>query len=138
MSTGFFLFMAGFGITLVTIVIAYNYYFRVYFRAQMAECPVSLPRIVGFTLQGLSARAIVDAYVSAHKEGLGLELDQLVLHTKAGGNVRRVVTTLIEAKKLGGGITFEQACKDDLAGHGVISFPGEAHKTTSTSGARRQ
>jgi uncharacterized protein YqfA (UPF0365 family) len=111
------------GLALLIIMIGYNYFFRIYFQAQMAEAPVPLLLIIGLTLRGVNARAIVGAHAAAAKAGIETDFNALAAHAKAGGNARRVVTTLIEAKQSGGAVTFEQACQYDLSEHGVIEFP---------------
>ena len=116
--------LVGLGIVvfLVVVMASYNYFFRLYVRAQIAGAPVPLFQIIGFTLRRANARAIVDAHLSAYKAGIDTEPEALAAHQRAGGNVRRVIATLVEGKEHGGTVTFDEACEQDLSDHGLIAF----------------
>lgn len=122
MSLGTIALLVPMAVILAAVMIAYNFFFRLYFRTQMAGAPIALVRIMGMTLRGVDARAIVDAHVCAAKAGVETNVDGLIAHERSGGNARRVVATLIEAKEHGGTVTFEDACAQDLTDHGVIEF----------------
>lgn len=87
----------------------YIYYGRLIMRSRMAGTPVSFGRMLGLTLAGLNAHALVTAYLDAQRAGARITLDQLESLARAKGDPREAVHRVIAAGKEGGVMTLEEA-----------------------------
>jgi len=110
------------GLACVALIaaIAFFAYGKLYVRALLSGCRVSLLSIVGMRLRGVNPTVIIDAKVMAHKAGLPVSEEELETHYLAQGNVLRVIHALVAASKANIRLTFERACAIDLAGRNVL------------------
>lgn len=117
-STGIILVAISVAILLCTVIgcIAYLYFGRLWFRAHVKGCPVSLGRLVSMTFQGANAYRIVNALVEAHLAGIEVSLEDLEEHDRGRGKVRSVVGSMIRAKAAGSELSFDEARKLDMQG----------------------
>ena len=89
-------------------------------RALASGVRVSFLTLFGMRFRKVNPAAIVDPLITAHKAGLGLNINELEAHFLSGGNVQRVVNALISAEKAGIPLAFKQATAIDLAGRDVF------------------
>ena len=113
-------------IVLVIGCIGYLYYGRLWFRAHVKDCPVSLGQMLSMTLNGADASRIVNAYVDAYLAGLEVSLDALEKHDRARGHVRRVVRSMIRAQETGTNLSFDEARTLDLQGKAFSEGPNSS------------
>ena len=101
--------------------------FSDWLRALLAGAPISFGRLLGMRLRKTKPRAIVDAYITARKEGVDISLDQLETHALAGGNVGHLVSALWAAARIGIPLSFEDACAIDLGGRDLVEEVRACH-----------
>ena len=89
-------------------------------RALASGVRVSFLTLFGMRFRKVNPAAIVDPLITAHKAGIGLNINELESLYLAKGNVDRVVDALISADKAGIGLSFKQASAIDLAGRDVF------------------
>jgi uncharacterized protein YqfA (UPF0365 family) len=70
-------------------------------RALASGVRVSFMTLFGMRFRKVNPAAIVDPLITAHKAGIGLNINELEAHFLSGGNVQRVVNALISAEKAG-------------------------------------
>ena len=114
------LLVAGLGIGCVV----YLYFFRLWFRTNVAQCPLSLGTIFGLFFRKTSPQIIVNSYIDLHKAGMHVSVEELEAHYKDGGNVRLVAQAMVAAKKNGNEVNFENAKAIDLEGKNVMQEIG--------------
>jgi uncharacterized protein YqfA (UPF0365 family) len=92
-----------------------------WFQAIVSGTPISLFNIIGMSLRKIPSRAIVTAYINAHKAGIkAVSVAELETHVLAGGNVSNVVRALIVGDKANIALTWRQATAIDLAGRDIL------------------
>ncbi len=107
------------GIILLSIL---GRFVGLWFQAFVSGAPVAFFSIVGMTLRKIPSRAIVTAYINAHKAGLkDVSIADLETHVLAGGNVSNVVRALIAADKANIPLSWRQATAIDLAGRDILT-----------------
>ena len=92
---------------------------KVWFRALVSGAHISMSRLVGMKLRKIDINMIVEAYVSAKKAGLTIDINELETHYMAGGDVVKVVNALISAHSAKINLSIDTAKAIDLAGRDV-------------------
>ena len=77
-------------------------------------------------LRGADIAALVNTAITAKRDGIDADLDQLAHHQLAGGNIRLVVNAMLSAKRYGFPLTFERAAAIDLMGRDPVTLVAEA------------
>ena len=90
-------------------------FFAVWFRARLANAPVTWGSLIGMFFRKVPYSMITDSRISAVKAGLSFTTDQLEAHFLAGGDVLDVVLACIAADKAGIDLSYDRACAIDLA-----------------------
>ena len=103
--------------SLLTIILGFVLlkFFTTWFRARLANAPVSWGSLIGMFFRKVPYGMITDSRISAVKAGLPFTTDQLEAHYLAGGDVLNVVLACIAADKAGIDLSFDRACAIDLA-----------------------
>ena len=108
--------LAGIGsilaIILFTVLLKF---FTTWFRAKLADAPVTWPSLIGMFFRKVPYGMITDSRITAVKAGLEFSTDQLEAHFLSGGAVPSVVLACIAADKAGISLSFDRACAIDLA-----------------------
>ncbi len=94
---------------------------KVWFRALVSGAHISMGRLVGMKLRKIDVNMIVEAYVSAKKAGLTIDINELETHYMAGGDVVKVVNALISAHSAKINLSIDTAKAIDLAGRDVLN-----------------
>ncbi len=94
---------------------------KVWFRALVSGAHISMGRLVGMKLRKIAVNMIVEAYVSAKKAGLTIDINELETHYMAGGDVVKVVNALISAHSAKINLSIDTAKAIDLAGRDVLN-----------------
>lgn len=94
---------------------------KVWFRALVSGAHISMSRLVGMKLRKIDINMIVEAYVSAKKAGLTIDINELETHYMAGGDVVKVVNALISAHSAKINLSIDTAKAIDLAGRDVLN-----------------
>jgi uncharacterized protein YqfA (UPF0365 family) len=103
------------------IVLMLSRFISLWFQALVSGTPVALLNIVGMSLRKIPPRAIVSAFINAHKAGIKtLLISDLETHFLAGGNISNVVRAMIAAEKANIPLTLRQATAIDLAGRDIL------------------
>ena len=92
-----------------------------WFRALVSGARVSMARLIGMRLRKNKMKMIVEAYISAKKAGLEIDIDSLETHAMAGGDVNKVVFALISAHSANITLSLDTAKAIDLAGRDVFN-----------------
>jgi len=90
-------------------------FFTTWFRARLANAPVSWGSLIGMFFRKVPYGMITDSRITAVKAGLSFTTDQLEAHYLAGGEVSYVVLACIASDKAGIDLSFDRACAIDLA-----------------------
>ena len=108
--------LAGIGsilaIILFTVLLKF---FTTWFRAKLADAPVTWSSLIGMFFRKVPYGMITDSRITAVKAGLEFSTDQLEAHFLSGGAVPSVVLACIAADKAGISLSFDRACAIDLA-----------------------
>ena len=99
---------------------------RVWFRCLVSGTYVGIIRLVGMKLRRVNVNLVIDAYISAKKAGLDLNINELETHAMAGGNVNVVVAALISAHSAKINLSSDVAKAIDLAGRDVLKAVKES------------
>lgn len=91
-----------------------------WFRALVSGAPISVSRLIGMRLRKIPMKMIVEAFISATKAGLDMDINELETHCMAGGDVLKVVNALISAHSANIELTLRTAKAIDLAGRNVL------------------
>ncbi len=110
-------------------VTAYFYYFRLWFRAQLASAYVPIQALVRMTLRKQNPHAIVDSYIVAVEAGLDLTLNDIEEYYRAGEDVPAAVRARIAAKKADAGGDSQQAG----GAEGLAPNPSRPANTVNTN-----
>ena len=94
---------------------------KVWFRALISGAHISMSRLIGMKLRKINIGMIVEAYVSAKKAGITIDINELETHYMAGGDVVKVVNALISAHSAKIGLSIDTAKAIDLAGRDVLN-----------------
>lgn len=108
-------------IAIIVIVLAFLVPINIWFRALVSGAPVSIGRLIGMKLRKIKVAMIVDAYITAKKAGLDVDIETLETHYMAKGDVIKVVNALISAHSANIGLTTQTAMAIDLAGRDVLN-----------------
>ena len=100
--------------TLILVLVLLKF-FAVWFRARLANAPVTWGSLIGMFFRKVPYSMITDSRISAVKAGLSFTTDQLEAHFLAGGDVLDVVLACIAADKAGIDLSYDRACAIDLA-----------------------
>jgi hypothetical protein len=111
--------MSGVFLLLLTALAVWG---RIWLRALLAGCYLSIVDVVGMRLRGVPVGPLVDAWILAHRYELGLRREQLEVHVLAGGDALRLVRALALAKTAGHPLAFERLCAEQLAGRDVLAW----------------
>jgi uncharacterized protein YqfA (UPF0365 family) len=112
--------------TIVILVVVFLVVFfalfplAIWFRALVSGAPISIGRLIGMRLRKIPMKNIVEAYISARKAGLQINIDELETHYMAGGNVLKIVNALISAHSANIQLNLSTAKAIDLAGRDVL------------------
>lgn len=106
---------------IVLIVLLIVVPMKVWFRALVSGAHISMGRLVGMKLRKIDVNMIVEAYVSAKKAGLTIDINELETHYMAGGDVVKVVNALISAHSAKINLSIDTAKAIDLAGRDVLN-----------------
>ena len=93
--------------------------------------PLPFIRVVGMSLRRTLTPDVIRAIIAAHKNRLGLEVDQIEAHSLAGGHIGDVVDVLISSRRKNLDIPFMPLAAIDLAGRSVVTVSqdyAEAHR----------
>ncbi|MDP6207703.1 MAG: flotillin-like FloA family protein, partial [Roseibacillus sp.] len=101
-----------FALILVLVMLKF---FATWFRARLANAPVTWGSLIGMFFRKVPYSMITDSRISAVKAGLPFTTDQLEAHFLAGGDVLDVVLACIAADKAGIDLSYDRACAIDLA-----------------------
>lgn len=93
---------------------------KVWFRALVSGAHISMIRLVGMKLRKVNVKMIIEAYITAKKAGLTLDVNELETHYMAGGDVNKVVNALIAAHSARITLSIDTAKAIDLAGRDVL------------------
>ena len=108
--------LAGIGsilaIILFTVLLKF---FTTWFRAKLADAPVTWSSLIGMFFRKVPYGMITDSRITAVKAGLEFSTDQLEAHFLSGGAVPSVVLACIAADKAGISLSYDRACAIDLA-----------------------
>lgn len=94
---------------------------KVWFRAFISGAHVSMRRLVGMKLRKVNTPMIVEAYISARKAGIEMDIEELETHYMAGGDVNKVINALISAHSAKINLSIDTAKAIDLAGRDVLT-----------------
>ncbi len=94
---------------------------KIWFRALVSGAHISMSRLIGMKLRKIDINMIVEAYVSAKKAGLIIDVNELETHYMAGGDVNNVVNALISAHSAKINLSIDTAKAIDLAGRDVLN-----------------
>lgn len=94
--------------------------FGLWVSARVSGVKISLAKLAALRLQKVSPLAIVSAMILAHKAGIAIDCDSLVVHHKKGGHADRVVYVLILAKKAGMSLAWQEVAAADLTGRNIL------------------
>jgi uncharacterized protein YqfA (UPF0365 family) len=97
-------------------------FFALYTRALLSGAPVTVLDVLGMKLRRVNARMVVDAWIQARRERIGVTLADLETHVLAGGDLPHVMSAVIAAKKMGKELDWKQATAMDLAQRDVVEF----------------
>ncbi|MFP6866636.1 MAG: flotillin-like protein FloA [Roseibacillus sp.] len=90
-------------------------FFTTWFRAKLADAPVTWSSLIGMFFRKVPYGMITDSRITAVKAGLDFSTDQLEAHFLSGGAVPSVVLACIAADKAGISLSYDRACAIDLA-----------------------
>lgn len=93
---------------------------KLWFRALTSGAKVSMIKLIGLKQRKVNVYTIVEAYISAKKAGLYVEIDELEAHNMAGGDVNKVINALISANSAKIDLSLDTAKAIDLAGKDVF------------------
>lgn len=102
------------------ILIAIYVPLKTWFRAMVSGAYISIFRMIGIKMRKIDVQMIVNAYISAKKAGLSINVNELETHFMAGGNVNQVVAALIAAHNARIPLGVDTAKAIDLAGRDVL------------------
>ena len=106
-------------VVFVAGVSVYFILFRIWFKAYIAQVPVSLGRLIGMLFRKVSPRVIIGPCVSARAAGVTVGLDDLEARYQAGGGVLAAVAKFASAKEAGRKEDVRAFSAKDLKGHEV-------------------
>lgn len=107
-------------VVFVAGVSAYFILFRIWFKAYIAQVPISLGRLIGMLFRKVSPHVIIDAYVAVRTAGVAVDLDDLEALYQAGGDVLAAVANFASAKEAGRKEDFRTFSANDLIRHEVV------------------
>lgn len=112
-------------VLIVVLIVVFAIFFAIFpigiwFRAVVSGAPISIGRLIGMKLRKIKMKMIVEAYISARKAGLDLDINELETHYMANGDVLKVVNALISAHSANIALTLSTAKAIDLAGRNVL------------------
>ena len=84
----------------ILIAVVLLKFFTTWFRARLANAPVSWANLIGMFFRRVPYGMITDSRITAVKAGLDFSTDQLEAHYLAGGDVSNVVLACIAADKI--------------------------------------
>ena len=93
---------------------------KLWFRTLASGAKVSMFKLMGMKQRKINAHTIVEAYISAKKAGLYIDIEELETHHMAGGDVSKVVNALISAYSAKIDLSIDTAKAIDLAGKDVF------------------
>lgn len=94
---------------------------KVWFRAFVSGARISMNKLVGMKLRKVNVPLIVEAYISARKAGIEMDVEELETHYMAGGDVSKVINALISAHSAKITLSIDTAKAIDLAGRDVLA-----------------
>ena len=94
---------------------------KVWFRAFVSGAHISMNKLVGMKLRKVNTHLIVEAYISARKAGIEMDVEELETHYMAGGDVSKVINALISAHSAKINLSIDTAKAIDLAGRDVLA-----------------
>ena len=94
---------------------------KVWFRSLVSGAHISMSKLVGMKLRKVNVALIVEAYISARKAGIEMDVEELETHYMAGGDVSKVINALISAHSAKINLSIDTAKAIDLAGRDVLS-----------------
>ena len=94
---------------------------KVWFRAFVSGAHISMSKLVGMKLRKVNVSLIVEAYISARKAGIEMDVEELETHYMAGGDVSKVINALISAHSAKINLSIDTAKAIDLAGRDVLA-----------------
>ncbi len=92
-----------------------------WFKALVSGAYISVGRLIGMRLRKNKVGMIVEAYITAKKAGLNIDIVELETHYMAKGDVVKVVNALISAHSANIGLATKTAMAIDLAGRDVLN-----------------
>ena len=92
---------------------------KTWFIALVSGSYVPMLRLIGMKMRRIPVAIIIDAYISARKAGIKIDVVSLETHHLAGGDVRKVINALIAAHSAKIDLEVEEAKAIDLAGRDV-------------------
>jgi hypothetical protein len=92
----------------------------------MAKVEVGTVQLLLLQLRGADIASLVNTAITAKRDGIDANLDQLAHHQLAGGNIRLVVNAMLSAKRYSFPLTFERAAAIDLMGRDPVTLVAEA------------
>lgn len=93
---------------------------KLWIRTLSSGAKVSMFKLIGMKQRKINAYTIVEAYISAKKAGIYIDIDELEAHHMAGGDVSKVVNALISAYNAKIDLSVDTAKAIDLAGKDVF------------------
>lgn len=111
-------------VAVVVVILALFFSFvpvSLWFLTVVSGAKVSMGRLVGMKLRKIKVRMVVEAYISATKAGLNIDIAELETHYQAGGDVLKVVNALISAHSANIELSLGTAKAIDLAGRDVLN-----------------
>ncbi len=92
----------------------------------LAKVEAGVFELLLLRLRGADLTALVNTAITAKRDSVDANLDQLAHHQLAGGNIRLVVSAMLTAKRYGFPLTFERASAIDLMGRDPVQLVAEA------------
>lgn len=97
----------------VLIIVAY---FKIWFRAYMADVPIGLSQILSMTFRKIDPKPVVSALIVTRQAGIELSCGEVESAYMRGADVARVAAALVAQKegKATGNLSFEDLVEADL------------------------
>lgn len=113
-------------VALVFGCVAYLYYGRLWFKAQVAKAPVPILRMVRMTFSGASAHRVVMGHIEARGGGLDVTLDELETFARGDGDALRAVREIVEAAGRGERMTLDDMRRIEGTSEDVLEKSGQS------------
>ena len=94
--------------------------FKLWFKAFVSGARIGMFKLISLKLRKLDVGNIVSTYITAHKAGIYIDVDELETHLTAGGHIDLVVNALIMAQSSKVDLSVDTAKAIDLSNRNVV------------------